>query len=349
MNEHLRPLTLAEILDRTAQLYRRNFWVFAGVGALPVGVMVAIAMVGGFGAGVVAVVAKGAAPPGAAVGLGAGVLVLMAVVGLAAYIAAGVFSLAGLTQAAVSAHRGERPTIRAALRSVGPGFWRYLWLLILQCVFAGLIPGAIAAAVAMPLFYLVARGGEGIAAGAALGLVAFVVIAAAVGVMIWLALSYSMGLVACVVEQKTAWESLQRSWKLSRGSRGRIFVLFLLVAALAMVLSMIAYIPFLIIVGVTAVAGKGAQNAAAALIAAELVNFLMQFVVQTLLAPVSWIALALFYFDQRIRTEGYDIEWMMERAGLTQLGSAAPPGAGGMNSGPVAPPDTAPPDTVEER
>jgi hypothetical protein len=35
------------------------------------------------------------------------------------------------------------------------------------------------------------------------------------------------------------------------------------------------------------------------------------------LRPVYGIALVLFYYDQRIRKEGYDIEWMMEQAGLT--------------------------------
>ena len=351
MTNQLRPMSLGEILDRTAQLYRRNFWVFAGVGALPIGTMVAIGMLGGFGAVIAVVAARGAMPANAMTGLA---LVVFLLVAIPVYIAAFVFSVAGLTQAAVSANRGEKPSIRGALRSVRPGFWRYLGLLVLQCAFAGLIPGAIAAAVAIPLFYLVAHSGVGIAAGAAIGFAVFLVIAAAVGTMVWLGLSYSMGLAACVVEQKPAWDSLQRSWKLSRGARGRIFVLFLLVAALAGVLSMIAYIPFLIIVTVTAVAGKGVQNATAGIITAELVNFLMQFIVQTLLAPVSWIALVLFYFDQRIRTEGYDIEWMMERAGLTRLESAAPPGADGMISGPAAPPDTvplntAPPDTVEER
>ena len=51
-------------------------------------------------------------------------------------------------------------------------------------------------------------------------------------------------------------------------------------------------------------------------------NVLVNFTVQTLLAPVSWIALVLFYFDQRIRKEGFDIEWMMEQAGLTQPATA---------------------------
>src|SRR5215471_3929660 len=36
MNEPLHPLTLSEILDKTAQLYRSRFLVFVGIAAIPV-------------------------------------------------------------------------------------------------------------------------------------------------------------------------------------------------------------------------------------------------------------------------------------------------------------------------
>ncbi|MGD0683209.1 MAG: hypothetical protein ABR990_14305, partial [Terracidiphilus sp.] len=35
MNEPLRPLTLGEILDRTAQLYRARFLLFLGISVIP--------------------------------------------------------------------------------------------------------------------------------------------------------------------------------------------------------------------------------------------------------------------------------------------------------------------------
>src|SRR5881398_313463 len=39
MNDTLRPSTLGEILDRTANLYRRRFLVFFGLAAIPAAVM----------------------------------------------------------------------------------------------------------------------------------------------------------------------------------------------------------------------------------------------------------------------------------------------------------------------
>ncbi len=338
MSETLRPSTLGEILDRTAQLYRRNFWLFAGIGALPIGTIFALAILAGL-----VLAAAGAAvrasnlPPSE----GIAAIALVAVVAAPLYIAAAVFSMGGLTQAAVATNRGEKLTIRGALAAVRPQFWRYLWFLILQGIVVALIPCVIAGIVIGTLAYLASLAGGGTAAGVAIGFVVFLIAVAAVGVIIWRVLGYSIGFAVCVAEQKTAWQSLERSWKLSQGSRGRIFVLFLLLIALSIAASMIGYIPFMIIVAVAAAAGNGAQYATTALVVAEIVNFVVNFTLQALLAPISWIALVLFYYDQRIRKEGFDIEWMMEQAGLTQL-APAPESAG--VSGPAAPPDT-----VEER
>jgi len=40
------------------------------------------------------------------------------------------------------------------------------------------------------------------------------------------------------------------------------------------------------------------------------------FAIQAVTRPIYGIALTLFYYDQRIRQEGFDIEWMMLRAGM---------------------------------
>jgi MFS family permease len=340
MSETLRPSTLGEILDRTAQLYRRNFWLFAGIGALPIGVIIALSALGAGSIFLVPGIRGGDPESGFLTGLA---LVLFLLVALPVYFAAYVFSMGGLTQAAVSTNRGERPTIRATLKSVTPRFWRYLWYGILQSIVVALIPAAVAGAVCGSLIYLASLAGGDTATGVALGFLVFFVAVAAIGVIAWRALGYSIGFAVCVAEQKTAWESLQRSWKLSQGSRGRIFVLFLLIVALAIAASMIGYIPFIIIVGMAAATGNGAQYTTAALVA-EIVNFVVNFTLQALLAPISWIALVLFYYDQRIRKEGFDIEWMMEQAGLAKVAPAARAPESADISGPAVPPDT-----VEER
>src|SRR5580698_6431253 len=114
MNETLRPSTLGEILDRTVQLYRYNFWLFAGTAALPmVGAFVlAIPIVAIFaGLGVAGALAEATSV------MRVVAFALAFIIFLPLYLGIYVFSIAGLTQATVSAHRGERTTIRAALKS----------------------------------------------------------------------------------------------------------------------------------------------------------------------------------------------------------------------------------------
>jgi hypothetical protein len=168
--ETLRPATLGEILDRTAQLYRRNFLLFAGVAALPVGTILAISVIVGalFGAGAVAFHTTGLSNPFIVV-----IAIVAALVAVPVYMAAAVFSYAGLTLAAASAHRGEAFTIRTALAAAKPRFWRYLGFLSLQGIMIALIPGVIAGVVIGLLIYLIP--GAGAAGGMALGFLAFLV------------------------------------------------------------------------------------------------------------------------------------------------------------------------------
>jgi hypothetical protein len=337
MSETLRPSTLGEILDRTAQLYRRNFWMFAGVAALPIGVIIAVSALA---AAIWRVFFSSLTVDNFAMNGTLAILFLgIVLVAIPIYIAAGVFSYAGLTGAAASAHRSEAITIRSALAAVKPRFWRYLWFIILQGFIAGVLPASAAALAIGILIGLAAAAGGG-AASVVAGFVAVLLGIAAVVVIIWLWLNYSLGLPTCVIEERPAWESLQRAWKLSQGTRGRIFVMYLLVIALSIAVSMIAAIPSMIVIFIAAAHGNGAAQSSAAFIVAEIVRVVMDFVLQVLIAPVSAIALVVFYYDQRIRKEGFDIEWMMQRAGLTQPASNALPAAGASISGPVAPPDT---------
>jgi hypothetical protein len=333
--ETLRPSTLGEILDRTAQLYRRNFLLFAGVAALPIGTILAISAIV---AALFAAVAAAFRASGFSSPLIVGIAVVAVLVAVPVYMAAAVFSCVGLTLAAASANRGEKTTIRGALGSVRPRFWSYLGFLILQGIMIAFIPAVIAGVIIGLLVYLIPQAGA--AGGVALGFLAFLVGVAAFGIIVWRALGYSIGLPVCVVEQKPAWQSLQRAWKLSEGTRGRILVMYLLVAALTVAISMVAAIPFFIILAIATAAGNGAAYSSTAIIVAEIVRVVVDFVLQVLLAPISAIALVLFYYDQRIRKEGFDIEWMMQQAGLTQLVPAPPPAESTSISVPLARPDT---------
>jgi hypothetical protein len=335
MSESLRPFTLGEILDRTAQLYRRNFLLFAGVAAVPTAaILVVLIPFIGMIAVPIRAAAKGVPQPTTMVAL----LVAMGLVVIPVAIAATVVAQAGLVRSAVAAHMGQKLRIREAIKSVWPRFWRYLGVMIMQGIMAGLIPAVAAGIVVGILFFLTRLAGGGIAANAGFGFFAFVVVAAMMVVIVIRALSYSLSLPACVVEDKPIWQSLQRSLKLSKGTRGRIFLMFLLVYALSVIVSIIGYIPVVIVTAVAALMGHGGATSTVLIVIGEIVNVLVNFALQTLITPVYIVALVLFYYDQRIRTEGYDIEWMMERAGLTgaQTPLEAHPGQGTMPGEPAA-------------
>lgn len=355
INPQLRPLTLGEILDRTIQIYRHNFLLFAGVASLPIGFSVvllipAVAILAMFG-----VAGRNGLHAGFLPGLGFILVLLMAI---PVYLVAYVYSTAGLTLAAVAAQRGEKLTIRGALASVHPRFFTYLGFLLLQIVFVVLIPAAITASIIGGLIYAMTASGASIATNLGIGFLIFLVGAAAVILIVALALGFSIGMPVCIAEQKPAWESLHRAWKLSKGTRGRIFVLFLLVVVLTMVLSMAGYMLSIMVAAVASLLGRDAAFAAAAAVIAGLLYSLASIGGQILLTPVSWIALVLFYYDQRMRKEGFDIEWMMQQAGLVP--GQAPPGPPPAAPAPLHPAGSATldagansrpapqPDTVEE-
>ena len=94
-----------------------------------------------------------------------------------------------------------------------------------------------------------------------------------------MSLRYALALPACVVENTKARPSLRRAIDLSKGARGRIF-------------------------------GQLGPGMTA-------VSQVIGFFTNTFLGPIWATGVTLLYYDQRVRKEGFDIEWMMQAAGLT--------------------------------
>jgi hypothetical protein len=319
MNEPLRPSSLGEILDRTAQLYRSRFLVFLGISVLPMGVVVVLACVGGLIAAWWS--AAGAHSVSSEVGY-----VLMGIFAIAAvllalpiYLAVTALAAAAMNHAVSLVHLGGTTTIRDAYKSVWRRGWRYVGLYLLEAVFVGVIP--IAGWIAMLLIgagaaVLAKKAGMGdLGGGMLFGLMAFLAFAVLAGYAIWMLLRISLAFPVCVVEQRTVWLSIKRSFHLSQGTKGRIFLLYLLVAALGWLLSMGVTLPLTILI-VLIPGINNPQHAQILGVLMVLVVYGAAFAVQSLIKPVYGIALVLFYYDQRIRLEGYDIERMMEAAGL---------------------------------
>jgi hypothetical protein len=318
MNEPLRPLNLGEILDRTVNFYRSRFLVFFGISVIPTAVVLVIA------SGVFFFFAwmgsSGAATASPAM-TGMVTVLFLAAAGLFALpltLAATALASAAMNHAVNRSWQGEQITIRDAYKAVWKRGWRYIWLYLLQALIVWVAP--LAAWVGLVSFSagiaaLSASAGMGAAAGALFGLLAVLIVAGLAGYCIWMLLRLCLAFPACVVEQIPAWDAVKRSSSLSKGTRGRVFVLYLLGTVLGWLLSgglaLVAAIVVALMPGMNT-----PQHAEATGMIVIFVYYGAAFAVQALTKPVYGIALILFYYDQRIRLEGFDIEWMMQQAGL---------------------------------
>lgn len=321
MNEPLHPSSLGEILDRTAQLYRSRFLLMLGISFLPTGVVLALACVIGVVVGWWSVAGAGTVSETAGYVLVAVFAIVAVLVMLPILLAATALTMAAMSHAVSRIYLGEATTIRDAYKSAWRRGWRYLWLCVLEGLIVGVAPVAIwvlALGLTAGLAALAGKAGMGggIAGGALFGLFVFVMVVALIGYFVWMALRLSMAFPACVVEEIGAWPAIKRSSHLSKGTKARIFVLFLLGSVLNWLLSMGVILPLTIVMALLP-GMSDAQHAQTAQIVITIIVYGASFVVQTLVQPVYGIALVLFYYDQRIRMEGFDIEWMMLKAGLT--------------------------------
>lgn len=330
MNEPLRPSSLGEILDRTAQLYHSRFLVFLGISVVPTGVILALACVVGLIAAWWNVAGAHSVSPGAGT-----VLVVLFVLGVALLalpilLAVTALSAAAMSHAVSLIHLGGTATIRDAYKSAWRLGWRYIWLYLMQGIFVMAAPIAVWIAILLALTAattLSQKAGVGnLAGGAFVGLTAFLSFAVLAGFAIWMFLRLSLAFPTAVVEEMGAWRAVKRSFALSQGTKGRIFLLFLLVAALNWLLSMA--VTFFMAILVALIPGiNSPQYAQAAGVAMLLIVYAASFAAQSLVKPVYGIALVLFYYDQRIRKEGFDIELLMQQAGMVPEAITEPPPA----------------------
>jgi hypothetical protein len=309
MDETLHPSTLSEILDRTAQLYRSRFLVFFGIACIPTATLLVFA-----GAVALFAVHFGSSTAGGIVSILASAALTL--VGLPVLLVATSLATAALNHAAARSVFGQPITIRDSYRAVWLRGWRYIGLFVVQTVAVWVVPFA-----AWFMLVLIAAGLAAVAQSAGLGgggLFAFAAMVVILGLVVygfWISLRLSLGFPACVVEQSGAWAALKRSWSLGTGSRGRILVLYLLGIALNWILSIAIWVPFLVLLEL--LPGEESQKYQPAFMTVRLlVVYGAGFAVQAFTRPVYGIALILFYYDQRIRKEGFDIEWMMLQAGL---------------------------------
>jgi hypothetical protein len=304
----LRPLSTGEILDRTLALYRRHFWLFAGIGAVPGALLtLSTGMRLLFMNSFMTRFGGTAGTPNPAVASQAlGSMLLMQVFFLPAmllFLLAYGIAKAATVRAVEGLSRGEVLTAADAYRAVRTRWlrwcgivlrqvWTAVWPMLAGIVLLGLMIATSRLAAKNPIAY------------GALVLLAFVLLLAGVVLGVLNYICVSLAEAAGVVEDLGVNAALRRSRALVAGRKGRIFLALLLVYVLQMVAGGLQ-LPFVFL----AQSMHGAQR-----ILMLSADMLIAFVAMSLVTPVLSIAMSLFYTDERVRREGYDIELLLQRS-----------------------------------
>ena len=308
MSTSLRPLTTAELLDRTFHLYRNNFVLFAGIATVAaIAIVVGLLFLTVLG---ISLPTQGSEfDPRAFLARLALVMLVLAL-----FYMLGSSLATGATIYAVSkVNLGQPVRISECYRKVFPRFGRIIaislqimlrllgiLLLLYLCVFVlAFIVGMI----------LAGAGGRGpLIVGYVIGFGAVIVVYV---ILARYYLQYSLAIQACVLENTRPTESINRSKVLTRDYLWRIFLIYLLMGVLGIALSYVLHLPGILL-----------KNA---LFAALIWQFLATFIANTLSFPISNIATSLVYFDMRVRKEAFDLQLMMESVGENPNQAAAAP------------------------
>ena len=325
----LRPLSLGELLDRTFSYYRKYFWLFMGIMAFPQVLNVAVSLFWQLAPnGHVAPVAqenptevlRQLAPMLVA---SFAFLIVFLIVSFLIYAVA----LGATTYALSEVHLGRTVTVSSAYRSLRGKLGRlfglvFAFLFIAFGVYLLMFAGALVVAIALGSLLRVAAPGSAVLLGIGVVAVTMVLFLAGMVAGVIFLLRYGVAVPALVLENVGIGQALKRSAFLTRGYKGQILVIGVLMYLVTVVVAFVFQAPFFVaslVLGfklgvmplwlrVPYAVSAGAGGALA--------------------GPFLMIALALAYYDTRVRKEGFDLQLMMaalEKASVTPAPAAAIP------------------------
>ncbi len=290
MDPVLRPMSTSQVLDRTFHLYRNHFLLFCGIAAWPPAILM-LMKVGYYATGQSHIVKAGSL----SMGISAGFL------GLLVFLACHVISNGATVYAVSLVHLGRPATIRDSYRKV-KSYWGRLLLVmflvmlrVVGIIFLTVLVVAIPVALTMGIGFASSPVARGLLVAAYM-IVGFVV-------AIWVFARYALAVPACVLERVPARQALKRSKLLTKGSIGRILLVYILTLILSSVLTYLFLAPSIILT----IANKGQQPLALLIWA-----LVAEFLAAALAGPISTIPMALIYYDERVRKEAFDLQYMMD-------------------------------------
>jgi hypothetical protein len=281
MDFTLRPMSTSEVLDRMFYLYKKNFMLFAGIAILPAALSLIVRL---------AVIAAGGGVTKPAV-FSPDTVILA---GGARFLDLLVLSIGGTVASAATVyalsmvHLDKTTSIGDSLKNVMPYFWRLMGVVFsvtLRVIGIGIL-------MIVPFIIPVI--------GIPIGVVGLFV---GLYFIVHLYARYSLAIPACVLEKIPSDKALERSSFLTKGRTGRIWLVFLLTGIINFALGAAIALPVTLTV---AVMTRGRLTLGLA-IAAQVAQFLAS----TLAGPIATVSIALLYYDERIRKEAFDLQYLM--------------------------------------
>lgn len=293
-----RPLTLGELLDRSFSLYRHHFWLFVGLMALPSLFTLMFGLLGQLLPRFAPQPSAGAVPdpltmiPIVLVGFAAFVLFFVG------YLVTYMIALGATTVAVSELHVGRPATIAGAYGRVRGQLGSLLLLMLLVGLkLLGLFLALLLVVVVITAMTALVTPIVGALVAAA------VLFTGVVGIAIF-SLRWALSVPALVLEQMTAGRAIRRSVALTRGNMGRTFLLVLFATIITWAALAIFQGPFTV-----GAIMAGPETSTAFWL--NLVGAITGAVGGAISGPLMIIALALLYYDVRIRNEGLDVQLMM--------------------------------------
>jgi len=302
----LRPMSTSQVLDRTFHIYRNNFVLLAGIGALLPALVLVMQL---------SFIPLGIPPRGPVKQSPESLLVLylgylccygaIYLLGSALTVGATVFGVSKL-------HLGQSVTIGEAYKQIFSRFWKVLGLVVLigLAVFGSLLVGEVIAIIVGTFsagsFRVFGRGGI-LSPGAIIGVIwALSIFSAGVLVALMFLSKLSLAVPACLLEKQPVGGALRRSWNLTKNSVWRLILIYILTWILSLVLSLALIMPGQLYA--SAIGDKG-------LVIGEILQNIGVFIAGVVANPIATIAVALIYYDQRVRKEAFDLQLLMEAVG----------------------------------
>lgn len=290
----LRPLSIGELFDRVFVLYRRHFWLFVGITAVPGVFALLLTLLSTMFQNPAL---QGMDPNGVEFQKAIATILLSiagAMVVLVVYFVVYMVALGATTFAVSEVYLGRTATIGQVYGRMKGRIGALLLLLLLVSVRLGGI-------------WILGFAGMGVATALnpILGALALVGVIIVGGLLtIFLMLRWGVAVPALVLEGRSATLSIKRSIELTRGRLGRVLLLAFcatLVNYAALTLFQAPFWGMAFYVGIETWSGFFLNTFGAVLGS----------IATTVTSPLLIIGLALIYYDARVREEGFDLEVMI--------------------------------------